>query len=605
MSDFFSSRDQQPPKSGLHLLNILVLALFCLFAMRFWYLQVHKGEQFADRAKDNQLRREQVYAPRGVIRDADGELLAVNEPAYALGLVREECMNLEETMSKVSQWTGVGRGRLWDTYNRNKKKVKSFEPMILVPELSFDQLAIVEAGRLRTPGLRIVIRSRRKYKHGVLFAHILGYVSETTEEDLQQDASLSMGDFVGKQGLESHLERRLRGIKGMRQFEVDASGRKLTERMLKQPKTGEDLTLSIHLGLQQTAAEMLKDQAGAVVVMNPDTGELLALVSSPSYDSNSFGTLSPKEWDAIRNDPMHPLQNRAIQGQYPPGSVFKLVVAACGLSQGLLDPKEKVLCEGGMSLGKHYFRCWNSFGHGSVDFARGLTESCDVYFYKLGLKLGVDRISEFSKNAGFGSLTGITLPHEKPGLIPSRAWKKKRNGQDWSSGETLNMSIGQGYTLVTPLQVARYIAALLNGGRMLRPNLIAGQAPEVQRNLPVDDKVRKQILNTMIATVDSPAGTARRLRRSDVTVGAKTGTAQVVRLTAAYRGKDTEEIPYKYRDHAWMAGFGEQGEKRYVVVAMVEHGGHGSSAAGPVVKGVLSYLFSDNFPGEKKTEANP
>lgn len=584
------------------MLGLLVLALFCIFAVRLWYLQVHKGEQFADKAKDNQLRREQVYAPRGIIRDSVGELLAVNEPAYALGFVREDCKDVEKTLGKVSQWTGVAKSTLWDTYRRNKKKIKSFEPMILVPELSFDQLALVQAGRLRTPGLQIVIRARRKYKHGVLFAHILGYVAETTEGDLQRDASLSMGDYVGKQGLESQLERSLRGIKGLRQFEVDASGRKLTERMLKEPKTGQDLTLSINFGLQQAAADMLKDNAGAVVVMDPDSGELLALVSTPSYDSNSFGTLSPKQWAAIKNDPMHPLQNRAIQGQYPPGSVFKLVMAACGLSEGLLDPNEKVFCKGGMSLGKHYFRCWNSYGHGSVDFARGLTESCDVYFYKLGLKLGVDRISEFSKSAGFGALTGIALPHEKPGLIPSRAWKKKRNGRDWSSGETLNMSIGQGYTLVTPLQVARYIAALLNGGKLLRPRLLAGLSPEVQRTLPITDKDRELILDTMIATVDSPAGTARRLRRKDVTVGAKTGTAQVVRLTEAYRGKDTEEIPYKYRDHAWMAGFGAQGEKCYVVVAIVEHGGHGSSAAGPVVKGVLAHLFSDKYPVEKKKE---
>ena len=591
--------EQQPPRAGLLLLQVLILSLFAVFALRLWYLQVLKGQEYADKALDNQLRQERIYAPRGLIRSDDGELLAVNEPAYALGLVREDVRDTEATLAAVGRFTGVPMDKLRETYERGRRRVKAFEPIILVPDLTFDELALIEANGLRWPGLEIVVRSRRRYRHGELFAHLIGYVAEANEAEMEADPALSLGDYVGKNGLELVSENHLRGTKGRKQYEVDVTGRRLDEAVLKPPRAGDDLDLSIDFSLQAMAAERMEGKEGSVVVMDPDTGHILALVSSPSFDANAFASgLSQEQWEALRDDPMHPLQNRFTQSVYPPGSVFKLVMAACGLAEGMLDPADTVVCTGGIRLGSHLFRCWRRGGHGRVDLERALVESCDVYFYKLGMKLGVDRISRFAFAAGFGHKTGIDLPHEKAGLIPTREWKQKRFGERWQRGEDLNLAIGQGYTLVSPLQVARYVAALINGGRLLKPELLGYAKPEVQEELPITAEQRELIKRTMVETVEGPRGTCRRIRTKGVTAGAKTGTAQVVRLTDELKAMDDEDIPYKLRDHAWMAGFAERGEKRYVIVVMVEHGLHGSSGAGPVVKAVIDHLFAEKDTGQ-------
>ncbi|WP_419781964.1 penicillin-binding protein 2 [Maridesulfovibrio sp.] len=595
----YESKAQQPPKNGLLLLQGLILLLFCIFALRFWFLQIHKGEYFSEQARNNQLRQDNLYAPRGLIRDRNGNLLAVNEPAYALGIVREDSKDLDATLKTVSEWTGVDLAKIKKVFKKLRRRVKPFEPLILVPNLTFEQVAIIEANSLHWPGLEIVVRPRRKYLQGPLLSHVLGYVSEVDEEELETDSDLAVGDYVGKQGLESVLEKRFRGIKGRRQNEVDATGRRLKERILTPPVAGEDIDLSIDLDLQELGGKLLEGKAGAIVVMNPDNGQILAFVSAPSYDNNSFTDgLSQKEWVALRDDPRTPLQNRVIQSVYPPGSVFKMTIAGAGLHYGVVKPEDTVFCPGHMQLGKYVFRCWRKGGHGKTDLEKSLVESCDVYYYKLGKKLGVDRMSEFAFAAGYGKPTGISLPHEKAGLIPTRQWKRKRFGEIWHPGENLNFSIGQGYTLVTPLQVARSISSLVNGGRLLRPQLLAGEPAEEQGLIPLTDAQRELIRDAMIATVDKPRGTARRLRMKGVVVGGKTGTAQVVKLTDELKKMKDEDIPYKYRDHAWMASFAEKGTKRYVVVCMVEHGLHGSSGAGPIVKAIYDHIFKEKKEGK-------
>ncbi|WP_419784518.1 penicillin-binding protein 2 [Maridesulfovibrio sp.] len=595
----YESKAQQPPKNGLLLLQGLILLLFCIFALRFWFLQIHKGEYFSEQARNNQLRQDNLYAPRGLIRDRNGNLLAVNEPAYALGIVREDSKDLDATLKTVSEWTGVDLAKIKKVFKKLRRRVKPFEPLILVPNLTFEQVAIIEANSLHWPGLEIVVRPRRKYLQGPLLSHVLGYVSEVDEEELETDSDLAVGDYVGKQGLESVLEKRFRGIKGRRQNEVDATGRRLKERILTPPVAGEDIDLSIDLDLQELGGKLLEGKAGAIVVMNPDNGQILAFVSAPSYDNNSFTDgLSQKEWVALRDDPRTPLQNRVIQSVYPPGSVFKMTIAGAGLHYGVVKPEDTVFCPGHMQLGKYVFRCWRKGGHGKTDLEKSLVESCDVYYYKLGKKLGVDRMSEFAFAAGYGKPTGISLPHEKAGLIPTRQWKRKRFGEIWHPGENLNFSIGQGYTLVTPLQVARSISSLVNGGRLLRPQLLAGEPAEEQGLIPLTDAQRELIRDAMIATVDKPRGTARRLRMKGVVVGGKTGTAQVVKLTDELKKMKDEDIPYKYRDHAWMASFAEKGTERYVVVCMVEHGLHGSSGAGPIVKAIYDHIFKEKKEGK-------
>jgi len=587
LSDY---EEQQAPKHGLILLQVLVLLLFCLFTVRFWYLQIHKGAQFAELARDNQMRQEPLYAPRGQLLDRSNELLAVNQPAYALALVREECADVEATLRRVGEWTGMDYEVLRKKYEIGRKRVKPFAPMILVSDISYDLLARIEANSVYWPGLEIIVRPRRFYAHGRALAHILGYVADANEEELEKDQGLALGDIVGKQGLEYILEKRLRGAKGEKMLEVDATGRALNNRILREPVAGEEIKLSIDLGLQEFAVKQLEGQSGGVVVLEPYSGQVLALVTQPSYDNNAFASgLSKTEWANLQKHPRKPLQNRVIQSVYPPGSVWKLLMAACGLHEGVIDWRRTFFCSGSYSLGKRVFRCWKSGGHGAVNLRQALIHSCDVYFYQLGEKLGVDRISKYAFACGFGERTGIDLPHENQGLVPTREWKKKRFGEVWHGGENLNLAIGQGYTLVHPLQVARFIAALVNGGRIVKPNLTYGGGPVVQGKLPLSDENRLKILEAMENTVSQ--GTARRIFRPDAKIGGKTGTAQVVRIEQVR--KKAHDMPYDFRDHAWLATWGVKNEKSYVVVVMVEHGGHGGAAAGPLVKAIYDYLFGE------------
>lgn len=580
--------------SGPTLLLLLVVLLFCIFGIRLWYLQIYKSEFYKGRAQDNRTRQSSMFSPRGFIRDRNSILLAENTPAYALALIREDCPDIAKTLDQVALWTGQPREELQKAFELGKRRTKHFEEQILVSNISFELVAIVETHLLDWPGLRIAVRPKRSYAYAQTLAHILGYVARANEDELNNDSSLQLGDDVGKQGVEFVLERRLRGEKGLEEFEVDASGRVLSSKVLAQPAMGEDLTLSISLPLQEAAVKALEGKVGAIVAMNADTGRILAQVSLPSYDPNEFVVgISHAKWNELLEDALHPLQNRPIQSAYPPGSVFKLVVSGLALEKGVVTPVTTFYCTGKHKLGQRDFRCWKRGGHGKVEFWKSLRESCDVYYYIVGDRLGVDTISTFATQCGFGGRTGIELPHERTGLMPTSAWKLKRFGEKWQGGETLNFSIGQGYALTTPLQVARFVAALANGGKLLRPTLLLPGEPEIVGSLPLSDANRNLVLDAMAATVEEDRGTARLVRRAGIRIGGKTGTAQVVKLMDQYEKKQTHEIPYKYRDHAWIACFAEKDGKRYSVVVMVEHGGHGGSDAGPIAGAVFDAIFSD------------
>jgi len=578
----------QSPRGGIVLLQGLIFGLFCLMAVRLWYLQVQMGGHFADLARENQTRQTSIIAARGVVTDREGKPLAANEPSFALGLVREDCEDVQGTLRQVSEWTGIDYQTLLDIYARGKKRSKPFEPLVLLSNLSYETLAKIETNAVFWPGLEILIRHRRIYENGQLLAHVMGYVAEANEAELEKDSSLALGDQVGKQGLELAEEQRLRGEKGLRQIEVDAYGREHDQQVLSDPRPGKDLRLSIDSDLQEVCTKALGDQAGAVVVLEPDTGKVLALVSKPSYDNNLFVLgISPSKWKELRDDPLHPIQNRVSQSVYPPGSTFKLLLAACALSEKMIKTSDIFYCSGTYTVGDHDFHCWKRSGHGPEDMHSALVHSCDIYFYQLGEKLGIDRINRFALECGFGSPTGIDLPHERSGLIPSTAWKKRRYHEGWSRGETLNAAIGQGYVQVTPLQLAKFIGALVSG-KIIRPSLVLDDPVDVQRDMPLTDKDREFLLRAMVDTVQM--GTAQMLKRADAVIGGKTGTAQVVKLQVA-DNKVTKATPYKYRDHAWIASWGKKDGKSYVVVCMVEHGGHGGETAGPVARAAYNYLF--------------
>lgn len=587
MPQLYEPDSTQAPRSGLLLLQLLVLGVFFAFALRIWFLQVHKGEEFVAMARENQLRNAFIYATRGQIRDRNGQLLALNQPGFALTIVRESCKDLEGTLGQVSAWTGIEVDKLRKKFEQGKRRVKPFEQQVLVPDIPFEILPRIEANSVFWPGIEILIRPRRVYPFGPLMAHILGYVAEANEEELEKDPDLRPGDIVGRQGVEFVFDKRLRGAKGLKQLEVDATGRELSYHVLRQPQGGEDIPLSIDLNLQAFASKKLEGEAGAVVVLEPNTGQVLALVTQPSYDNNAFTSgLNQTQWSSLQNHPRHPLQNRVIQSVYPPGSVWKLLVAACAMHEGI-KPTQTAFCSGSYTLGTHEFRCWKKEGHGTINMREALIHSCDVYFYQLGEKLGVDRISRYALASGFGAPTGIDLPHEKGGLAPTREWKRKRLGEPWHGGENLNLAIGQGYTLVHPLQVARFIAALVNGGKILKPNIIANAPIELQGELALEEDQRKLILSAMVDTVERGTGTS--IKRADARMGAKTGTAQVVKIEEV-RTK-TLDMPYRYRDHAWIATWGEKAGKSYVVVVLLEHGGHGGSDAGPIARSVYDYLL--------------
>lgn len=577
--------------SGPPLLLTLIIFVFGIFALRLWYLQVYKHGLYLNRSQENRTRQSTMFSPRGIIYDRHGLLVADNAPAYALAIVREDCPDIPGTLDQVSLWTGIDREALQKDYELGLKRVKRFDEQVIVPNISFDLVAMLEAQHQQWPGLAIVIRPKRSYTYGATLAHILGYVARANEEELLKDPTLQLGDDVGKQGLELVLEQKLRGSKGLEEFEVDASGRILSTKILASPTRGEDLTLSISVPLQEAGTKILQGKAGALVVMDPHSGQILAQVSLPTYDPNDFVVgISHSKWNELLEDPLHPLQNRPVQSSYPPGSVFKLVVAGLALDSGIMRKEHTVYCSGKYKLGQRNFRCWKRGGHGQVALTRSLVESCDVYYYQSGEKLGVTAISEYATQCGFGVKTGIELPHERSGNIPTPEWKQKRFGERWQGGETLNMAIGQGHTLATPLQVARFVAALVNNGTLLQPTLILQQAPEAGQ-LPITPKTRQSLLESMMETVENDRGTARMLRRPGLIVGGKTGTSQVVKLLDKYEKKDTQEIPYKYRDHAWMASFVQKDEQSYVVVAMIEHGGSGGAEAGPIVGAMIDILF--------------
>ena len=582
----------QPPRWSVLLLQGLIITLFFVFAVRFWYLQILKGEQFARQASDNRIREERILAPRGLIRDKTGHILADNRLAYCLALTREDCPDIPSTLAQISAWTGSSPEALYAKYQQGlRNKVQSFEKLLLLTDIPFELVARIESQLVYWPGLEIVTTSKRNYPETALFAHILGYVAEAGEKEMEADKNLYLGDTVGKQGLEYVLDKHLRGQKGLYRLEVDVLGRSLGRELIEMPKSGEPARLSLDLGVQKAAWDALEGQSGGIVVMEPDTGRLVALVTSPSYDNNAFAAgLSHKEWGAIRDDPRHPLQNRVIQSVYPPGSVWKLVMAELLLKEGV-RPGESVQCSGQVQLGDQIFRCWKKDGHGSVDMMSALVQSCDVYFYHWGERMGIDRIAAFAHAAGFGELTGIDLPYENRGLVPSRAWKKRRFRQPWVRGETLNVSIGQGSTLITPVQLATFVSSLMNGGKLLKPLLMEGGPVSIRGEVPGSPEARKFILESMRRTVEG--GTAKVLQRPDAVMGGKTGTAQVVKLkfAAGDRRLKTHEMAYEQRDHAWIASYGEKAGKRYVVVAMVEHGGGGGAVAGPVAKKVYEHLF--------------
>ncbi|HOJ13700.1 MAG TPA: penicillin-binding protein 2 [Deltaproteobacteria bacterium] len=567
-----------------------VIVLLGILALRLLYMQIIRGQYYEELSKNNRIRILPVLAPRGRILDRNGVVLADNRPALNVVVLPEDVTDVARTARRLAPLVDKDAKAIEQAVI--KGKTRPYDPVAVARDVDFEQVAKVEMEMFRLPGVSIEAVPEREYLFGDLACHVIGYIGEVSKARLEEMRGMdySPGDLVGKNGIEAYCEAALRGTKGRRVVEVDATGRLSSVLEEVAPVPGRDVRLTLDADLHAVARHSLGDRAGAVVAMVPDTGEVLVMESTPGYEPSIFaGTLSPTQWREIMNDPLHPLENRALRGAYPPGSVYKVVVSLAAFKAGILNPDARVYCPGFYSMGRVSFGCWRREGHGYVDFVRALTESCDVYFYNLGRALGVDAIAEVATQLGLGRKTGV-LYNEASGVIPTRAWKRKRFGQPWHPGESVIHAIGQGFTAVTPIQVAKAMSAVLNGGYVLKPRIVADEPRIVERDLAIPRMQVEIIKRGLWGVVSDPRGTAHSIWDKDVPMGGKTGTAQVAR---GYTSKlpDEADIPYRYRDHAWFFGFSPIERPEIVVVAMVEHGGHGGAVAAPIVRDVIKGYY--------------
>jgi penicillin-binding protein 2 len=601
----------QTPDSDWYKRRILglicfVIPGFAFLLFRLFYLQIIEGENFRRLSENNCIRLQSIDPPRGLIFDRNGQLLVDNRPSYDLSIVAKDARPLETSLQNLSQYTRIPLEWLWGEVGKNQNQ-PSFKPVLLKQDIGRDVLAALEVKRFDLPGTVVDVRLRRLYVKGQSAAHVLGYVGEISSADLKSAkyAGYKRGDLIGKSGVEKSFENYLRGERGGRQIEVNVTGQLVRVLKTVDAVAGNNVFLSFDERLQEKAEDLLSDVTGAVVAMDPATGHILAMASSPSYDPNIFvDGFSRDEWETFIKNPPHPLQNKAVQGEYPPASTYKIITAMAGLEEGVIDEKTTLVCPGYYKFGDREYRCWKKGGHGSVNVGRAISESCDVFFYQVGLRLGVDRLASYAKAAGLGAATGIQLEQESGGLIPTAAWKKRRFGVAWQGGETLSVSIGQGFNLATPLQLATMISSIANGGTRFAPLLVkkvqnaSGETikefyPEIKGYLPVSSKNLDIVRKGLWEVVNGKSGTARIANIEGIEISGKTGTAQVFsRKTESENEKGRAQ---HLKSHALFVAYAPSLNPKIAISVLVEHGEHGSSAAAPIASQlILEYLTGQN-----------
>ncbi len=572
----------------VRVLSGVVGVCLAMIAGAFWFVQVVRGSYYRDLAENNRLRKVAIKAPRGSIYDRNGRVLVENLPSYNLLLDRSRTADFAASLefaAPVLERPLPDLSALLERY----RAVPSFQPVLLAEGLTLDQVARFEVEQLAHPEFAIDVSHRRLYRLGVQAVHILGYLGEAGPEELANPMKgLKSGDWVGRRGVELRYDAKLRGEDGERVVVVDSHGQSVEELGREVGRPGGGLTLTIDAELQQEAERQLAGKAGAVVALDPRNGEILALVSAPGYDPNLFTRrLEVAEWRQLIQDPLLPLQNRALAGAYPPGSVFKMVMAAAGLAEGVITPEDGVFCNGSKAFYGRSFHCWKAGGHGFMNLESALKNSCDVYFYTLGQKLGIERIARYARLFDFGSPTGIDLDGEKRGFVPDSAWSERVRRHPWYPGETISVAIGQGALLATPLQMATMAAAFANGGLLVTPHLVRGDNSHPPRRIALPPAVFDPIRRGLWKVVNDQ-GTGASARVAGVEIAGKTGTVQVVAHTA-YENSNLR--PYEERNHAWFASFAPFVNPTVVIVVFIEHGGQGSHVAAPIAKVLYEKLF--------------
>ena len=584
----------------------LLIGVFLLFS-RVWYLQVIKGGYYRDLSEQNRVRTVPIRSARGLIFDRRGELLANNVPSFNLYATLEDAKDLNGLAVSLEYLIGLPQA---ETKKRFARQARTYVPILLKSGLTLREAAVIEGHRLDLSGVRIQAESQRNYLHGFLASHLLGYVGEISQEQQDETAftDLTMGSIVGKSGVEKSFDQVIRGRPGQKTIEVDARGAERKTLAVVEQTSGDDLYLSIDLPMQRLAESLLDPESGAVVAIDPANGDVLVLASRPGYDPNilSHG-LSGAVWEQIASDARHPLTNRAIQGVYPPGSTFKIMVASAALESSKWTTNTKIHCSGTYPFGNHVFRDWKKGGHGTVDMYQGIVNSCDVYFYMLGNRLGVDAIAQTARQFGLGQLTGIELQGERTGILPSTEWKQRVRKEPWYPGETISVSIGQGYVSVTPLQMATAMAAVANGGVLYKPRLVrsireraTGQSrdtlPAEKGIISMDSESFAFMHQALRGVVVE--GTGKRAHSKLVEIAGKTGTAQSV--GARLQKSEGEDVPKQFRDHAWFVAYAPADHPKIAVAVIVENTGHGGTFGAPIAKALIEEYFKGTEPHDRK-----
>ncbi len=580
----------------------VVLGAFGLLAIRLAYLQVLQGPRYRHLSENNRIRLERVLPPRGMILDRRGEVLAEVRPSFDAAVLPGEVPRAERPAlyAQLAAVLGVDPEEIARVVE--EPGPPRWKPRPVKRRLSRPEMAVLEAHRLELAGVVVQANPVRHYPFGEFLGAALGYVGEISADELRLPAyaEYEAGDNIGRSALEWAWEGELRGEAGGQQVEVDVRGRKLGVLAEVLPVPGRNVVLTLDGRLQAAAEKALGEEAGAVVALDVRSGDVLALATRPTYDPNVLAVgVNAEQWAALAENPLHPLQNRAIQAMYPPGSTFKIVTALAGLGEGRITPQVKIYCSGEYNFGGRAFRCWRRQGHGWVDLHDAIVQSCDVYFYDLGLQVGVDEIHRYALELGLGRPTEIDLPSEKDGLIPSKEWKRRARKEPWYPGETLSVAIGQGFVLTTPLQLASMTAAVAHPqGVRMRPRIVLRTedaegrpvreiAPREAGRLEIRGTHLDTIRRGLRGVVAEEKGTARKAEVKGFPVAGKTGTAQVVKLPAD-NDVPEELIPWERRDHALFVAFAPVDAPEIAVAVVMEHGGHGGSAAAPVAQAVIA-----------------
>jgi len=615
LGKYLKTADTDWYKQRLIRVMLCVSGAFFILLIRLFYLQVVQGQELRRLSENNCIRLQSTDASRGMIFDRNGILLVDNRPAFDLSIILKDAKPVDRTIEKLAKLVKVPVSELMKKIGHNKG-ISCYNPILLKQDIGRDALAAVEVRKFDLPGIVLNVKPRRHYIKRQSAAHLIGYLSEINSGELKsgKHPECKGGDFIGKFGVEKGFEGFLKGKRGGRQVEVNVMGQVVKVLKTVDALPGQNIYLTIDYILQKKAEALLEGTAGAVVAMDPETGNILVMASSPSFDQNAFvDGMSHKQWESLISNPLRPMENKAVQGEYPPASTFKIVTAIAGLEEGVIDENTIMHCPGYYKYGNRIYRCWRRGGHGSVNIVKALSESCDVFFYQVGQKLGIDRLAFYAKACGLGSATGINLDDESEGLIPTSAWKKRRTGISWQGGETLSVAIGQGYDLSTPLQMLVLTSAFANGGTRYKPlilksvktadgDIVIQSKKQVMGRLPAGKKTLSIVKKGLREVVNSPKGTGWIAHIKGMDISGKTGTAQVVG-----RKNDSnlseKDLPDHFKAHAWFVAYAPSVNSQIAVAVLVEHGEHGSSAAAPIAREIIrTYLEKDEYGRQLKAE---